>query len=568
MPFDYNHIDRLFQKKEAELAIDNSQVDQHWQAMQKQLKATHSNPDTSGSFSRLALVSFTLISFCIIAFLVVKRFTGTTQPLHSFSSHSISSTPQTADTIQQHGQAENINTRPPTRSPMIATDQTLSIKHPLRVKAVNGNNTQPSVNDSAKSEADIVSSTPPSDLAVMETFFSSIRQNAQVFTIDPERDTLLTCEEGSTVFIPAHSLAYKDGSPARFPVEFRVRECYRLADIIAYQLSTVSNQSLLSSGGMLWMQASSNNIELRVKASFALTLKMPTTSFDEKMQLFTSSNEGKNWIPAGQVQAKPFFDEGKNMITVLDVSNDPRSVRKTKNGTVVARFILSEDSRLSVIQITDTLRRRYGNKYDVIKVRRGWKQRRQLASTNTGGQYGCYDGIVGDSINLDVNFASSMGLISKADSAMYASRFAVNIARRREMQNQVDSIKQLYQFGIQNFGWINCDRFLAVDKNLLTNLIVVSGKDFDNHYIQSFLIFRDINSILPTGNMNGTTTFYNVPKGRKASLVSIVAKHGKCYLAIKDVEILDGEVTGLEYKETDPADFRTRTKEMGAVNKG
>jgi len=64
------------------------------------------------------------------------------------------------------------------------------------------------------------------------------------FSIDPNRDTLITTPQGAVLTIPAGALEVSAGDTG--PVKLEVKEAYRMADIIRGGLVTASGKLLLS----------------------------------------------------------------------------------------------------------------------------------------------------------------------------------------------------------------------------------------------------------------------------------------------------------------------------------
>ncbi len=108
-------------------------------------------------------------------------------------------------------------------------------------------------------------------------------------------------------------------------------------------------------------------------------------------------------------------------------------------------------------------------------------------------------------------------------------------------------ISENYLVGQFNrLGWINCDRFYDA-KETISLKFRVDGGDSDTPY-SVFLIFKDINSVLPIYKVtNGTYQTPRIPKGAKATLLAIkIANKSENKLAFQDITIDENTVVNLK----------------------
>jgi hypothetical protein len=128
-------------------------------------------------------------------------------------------------------------------------------------------------------------------------------------------------------------------------------------------------------------------------------------------------------------------------------------------------------------------------------------------------------------------------------------------------------LREQYTFNITSLGWINCDKFLA-RQGPRTQFVASTGDEFENTYFQSFLIFKDMNSIIGGKWIDGKLVFDGMPVGRRVTLVCVGMKDGKAYSSLKETNISPTMLTGLEFQETTPEKFRESLKRFGNVIKG
>ncbi len=129
------------------------------------------------------------------------------------------------------------------------------------------------------------------------------------------------------------------------------------------------------------------------------------------------------------------------------------------------------------------------------------------------------------------------------------------------LKDEAESRRKLYKaMNLTSFGWINCDRFNNMPT---TNLIVKFNPKDDAIYLNSYLVFKNINSLIENiyfksrTNINSSGfAFSNVPIGTKATLISYTLRGKKTYAYSKDIIINANETILLALKEVDEKDFK------------
>ncbi|MFN5910012.1 MAG: OmpA family protein [Bacteroidota bacterium] len=107
---------------------------------------------------------------------------------------------------------------------------------------------------------------------------------AEVFMIDPSRDTILVCKEGTQILIRAGSFVTEDPTS---PVEIKVTEFYKKSDFILNNLTTTTTENeLLESGGTIDIRASAGNKQLELKQGASLQVLFKDKKADDGMEAY------------------------------------------------------------------------------------------------------------------------------------------------------------------------------------------------------------------------------------------------------------------------------------------
>jgi len=598
MPSENNHIDNFFRLKVREAAIENTRLETDWKHMQTLLSHPDVVPDKKDGRSTpirkylayaagLALVAFT-------ATLVIvpgkKKTAQSSAPVvRTTNNKKVNSTvtpipgkeklPSKQLTVLKNKNSidpgtKKITTNKEVIKPVITPEniRTENVDHLTKVPV-------PGIKADSRT--------------VFTNFYNELKKQSQEFIINNHHDTTIRCKEGTVLFIPAGIFQSVSGEAINGDIKIAVTEFYSYADIISNKLSTTSNGQSLETGGMLNIQATSENREIKIRPGAAFDLRMPTRVFDSNMQLFTgqitspgsgiinagttdtvittnsSFTGGINWMPSGQQQF--FFNENKKIITILDLRDEPYAVVYRKNETKsVAKFAIPFYCKLSTAEIQKELEKRYGKWYDVIKVKREWKPLWKKNRNETKQIW--YDDYseVGDSIKIPLHIAARMKLITREDSIQYEVTFRKQFedaVRQKNAYSEFLLKKEEYNFRISGLGWINCDRFLGYPRSRLTDFVLNPGSGFEGTYFQSLLIFDKERSAMPGVWINGKINFYNLPVGHTVHVICTGARDGKMFATVQRIVIEKFKTPELQFEETSPEGFRRKLSRFGSVTK-
>lgn len=103
-----------------------------------------------------------------------------------------------------------------------------------------------------------------------------LRKQKQILRINTQKDTIITCKEGTLLKIAKRSFINpKTGKTMTGTIDLKVTEYYKLSDILLANLSTVSNDRQLETGGMLYIEATQGAIELELKDDKPIDISFP-----------------------------------------------------------------------------------------------------------------------------------------------------------------------------------------------------------------------------------------------------------------------------------------------------
>lgn len=332
----------------------------------------------------------------------------------------------------------------------------------------------------------------------------------QVFRINNSKDTTIIGKEGTRINVPANVF---DGGRN---VELSLSEFYKISDMIASGLTTSSDGHVLETGGMVLLEAFSNNKRIFLKKDKSLEISFSGSPKND-MQIFygEQQQDNINWKPAVSdtlveiIITEPAFVIVEENATFMD--GDINKFRKFMQSQmkVSKEFAKFVDSKI-ILQFAVNS----GGKVDDVKVLRGinktlddylvylvsksplWVSAMQ-GSKRVKQQFVMPLVIDKQSISDSFNFNLDMQLAQN-----YADSVNKLVYRRQVVQNVVSQ-------NINQLGWINCDRF--------TNRVgaVVLKVNKMNESDKVYLIFHKTKSII------AYQAGIKVPKNEEITIVSV-----------------------------------------------
>jgi TonB family protein len=303
----------------------------------------------------------------------------------------------------------------------------------------------------------------PGDL---EALYRELDKPVQAFGLTAGTDTLLTCREGTTIQIPAHSFVFaKTGAPVTGPVAFRVKEYYSIADALLADLSTMTKSDLLETGGMVYLQATADGEACALKEGASLAIGFPYREEKEGMQLFNGYRENGKviWEAAGippadgpgaetifqVVEQMPEFKGGMTKLREYVNKNlryPAGAARRNVQGNVFVGFVVGRNGEIENTQVLKGVDPALDA--EALRVING------MPRWNPGKQSGKP---VKVRYSLPIRFVMDGGTTVTYDT-VYQSDFERNTNDSTLGTADMYEVSR-YLFSTSRLGWINCDRF-------------------------------------------------------------------------------------------------------------
>lgn len=577
MQQDNNYMENKFRQLENQQLPDLSNMDKHWQEMQRMLTNGATEKSTAGkSIIRLPFRKFFLAASVLALVFAAWYFRNNIFNAESAQPAITPVAVTTQEPKQNISPVQQTTVQDENKSTAVANNT--QKKHTASLPAlslVDNNHAKSSdITDASKLTA---LASPEEDALkaelIIASFYGKLQKNIQQFEVNAETGGSMKGQEGTQVAVPASAFVDADGKIVTGTVTINMEEYYKYSDIIAANLTTTSGGKQLISGGMLKITAYANGHEVQLRNNRQINLIMPAEEgkYDAGMKLFTLNETGAvdqssatmrasyaamrnniDWQFSSNQQAMPVFDGKTNFPDKLD---QPYNVIKTLRKRI-GKFALSDKSSLTPEKMKAMLQEKYGDYYDVIKVKRESASREKASNFFHRGTLEI-ENVVGDSLKLTLQQALRQKYIEKKDSAFFAERIKEDSAR---FMDEFAKTKKNYLFAVNKTGWINCDKF--AQHNNSTNLVINLPAGVKSDKFVTRLVFMSTRSVLPGRTINNQIGFFDVPADLDAYVVGIGEKNGKIVSFMQKLKVGGPEVNIDDVHETTPGEFRKQLTEL------
>jgi len=122
---------------------------------------------------------------------------------------------------------------------------------------------------------------------------------SQYFSINTERDTIIEGVQGTKIVFTKNNFVNAKGKIISGTVQVELAEALTLEDMLKSNLTTTSGNTLLETGGMLFVNAFSQNEQVFINPDNPIYIEVPTDNFNPKMELYEGVRDSignMDWI--------------------------------------------------------------------------------------------------------------------------------------------------------------------------------------------------------------------------------------------------------------------------------
>jgi hypothetical protein len=342
---------------------------------------------------------------------------------------------------------------------------------------------------------------------------------SEYFTIDTKIDTTLVTKNGSIYRIYANSFELESQDSLN-KIQIEIKEAFKPIDFILGNLTTKSNNNILSSGGMLYINASLDNKKIILKDGKEIGIVILTEELDEEMLIFEGVNDSTfiNW---------------KNQDSILN-----KKLRKLE-------------------QSYKTITVQFDNFFDIEEETFSkwlWKAERKIG-----------DKIKTEYANVEITAISKDSVtLRESENGL----FIPEVITKKGQNGFVEDFNTSYIFSVKKLGWANIDKFINDPKSAIIDLSITSN-NAEFQYIFTSLLLPKRNMYIPGyERQDGTFGFTHndsedliLPIGDKAYIMATAYINDLPYFELIEFEISTDKVIELDLKITTPNEIKNEIAE-------
>lgn len=332
----------------------------------------------------------------------------------------------------------------------------------------------------------------------------------QTFSINTDKDTTLKGKSGTTLFFPKNTFVDEKGSQVSGQVSIQFIEALTTTDMVLANLTTISDDNFLQSGGMIFIKAISDNLRLEIASDKYIGVIMPTDTVQNGMKVFsgTPDSVGINWQ-----NSAPILNE--------------QLAQQDKFASILTDSIKSDEytDTTYIIRLTNEEPKELNKQMDDIQ-KQIEEQKKQM-----------------DAWQKQIEEANKKYLEELKNS---------------KWNSFTEDYKSNYIFSIKKLGWANIDRIMDDQRTKEIELItkIENHSDFNTVYVTMVLNYRKM--YLPGYQKKDETYSFThgdfettkLPIGETAIIIATAYKNELPFLAILKFTITEKQIITLKLNET------------------
>lgn len=371
------------------------------------------------------------------------------------------------------------------------------------------------------------------------SIFSNENLISQEYKIPADKDTVVTGESGTILSIEKNTFTDQKGNPITGKIKIELKECLTPLDIVLGNMTTTSNGRFLESGGMVYLNATSDNQQLLMAANKSISVEVPTDSLLDNMQLFEGELDsgGINWI---------------NPIPFNAVSEE-----------------LNPNDSIQITVILDTIYKKHNVAYNVS----GYEEKMDSIPE-----------ILREKIVKQL--FSGNGMMLTKDSSILIDGYKVNLYKHEKIEEWSEFkygkkwIERMnvntytedrpisYIFSMKKLGWANIDRLYEDSRTKEIELIVTVDKYQDYKDIYISMIFKNQNMYIPGYQKKDKTFSFahcdyekpTLPIGETATILITAYNDKKVFYGLKTFIIKEKQNVDFTLSETTKEELKEELK--------
>ena len=379
---------------------------------------------------------------------------------------------------------------------------------------------------------------------------SDIKAAPQKFTIDNKLTSEITGAFGTRLSFNAGCFVSNNGNEVKDRVTVELKECYTIEAMLAENLLTSGNENFSSTKGMIYVNAFSNSIPLKLKAGekvkvqwpFAGTLKEYSLQYGE-----LNTDDQVSWTPVASDNAKvlafsgfikPQFEgDGLGFKDYLleNISYPDEAKRNELSAKVDVAFTIDAHGQITDVNSAESYKIFRQAIAESLKKMPAWKPAVYQGKNIASSLHLTIDFNIRRTNQVKIDFNENKAAMVSEDNTLYLL-YGSDLKGKAALEKAEPVLTQL--------GWYNFSKLLRRSNQKPAELIVCA-----NEKSEIRLLMKNQHSILGGENDLGFADFKNLPLGEDAYVIGVKYEGGNLFYAIQPVTLSKQSILTLKWKK-------------------
>lgn len=132
-----------------------------------------------------------------------------------------------------------------------------------------------------------------------------VEPDKQITKIDPKKGATIEGKDGTLIIVPTDAFIDDEGNLITKEVTLELVEALKVSDMLAYNLTTMNDENVLQSGGMIYLQPTVGDKKVSINPDRPLYIEIPTDEYNPEMKAWEgmiNDNGDINWQNPKELQ--------------------------------------------------------------------------------------------------------------------------------------------------------------------------------------------------------------------------------------------------------------------------
>jgi TonB family protein len=387
---------------------------------------------------------------------------------------------------------------------------------------------------------------PRPQSAAIRNLMASMQAQPQHFVIDATELNELQGEYGTKISIKPNSFITGSGKEISSAVNIELKECYALNEMLEENLTTCANGKILESKAAVYVSATCNGEELKLKEGEKINIEFPFAvnqhngySFyygEQKHNNFNWAlvNEKEESASAKNPVAKPEFNyKGYTLEEYLtsQLEYTDEAKRNELSANVEVSFVVDKNGKVKDVSCTSAFKTFRDEITATLQQMPKWKPA-AFGKKKISAQV---------KLNVDFNLRRKEQVV-----VAFNDDNILPLANN----NEVVFDNAVYSQSFGRLGWIGCHRILANTK-LKADVVISSNQNSDVK-----IVLKNRNTIVGGENCLGYSRFKNLGVGEEVYVMAVRHEEGRVLYALEPITLTKQTVVSLVWKKSNEEEVK------------